>query len=340
MSTSSQTPTAPFGTVFAETMAVARWKEGAWGAPTFGPVEPFAFHPATHVLHYGSACFEGLKAHRGLDGTVRVFRLDRHVERMQKSAQLLYLPVPDSEMLSTMVQGVVAANLAQVPSAPGSLYLRPTLVGTEANIGAAAVPSKEALLYVLASPVGDYFAGGIRPLRLLVETHQPRTTPQFGMVKAGANYVMALGITMRAKAELGVDQVLFVPGGVVQETGAANFMLIDSERIVTPALTESFLHGVTRDSVLRIALDLGYQIEERVVTLDDILAWADRDDAEAALSGTAAVLASVGTLVIDGEDIPVGGGDVGSNTLRLRKALTDLHVGSIPDTYGWLTEID
>lgn len=340
MTSHSQVPTGPFGTVFAETMSVARWKDGSWGTPGFGPVEPFSFHPATHVLHYGSACFEGLKAHRGLDGRVRVFRLDRHVERMQKSAQLLYLPAPDSQMLTTMVSGVVAANLDQVPSAPGSLYLRPTLVGTEENIGAAAVPSKEALLYVLASPVGDYFAGGARPLRLLVETHRPRTTPQFGMVKSGANYVMALGITMRAKAEQSVDQVLFAPGGVVQETGAANFLLIDSDRIVTPALTESFLHGVTRDSVLRIALDLGYQIEEREVGVEEIVEWAGRTDAEAALSGTAAILAPVGTLVIDGQDVPVGTGDAGANTLRLRKALTDLHVGATPDIYGWLSEVE
>jgi branched-chain amino acid aminotransferase len=290
------------------------------------------------VFHYGSACFEGLKAHRSVDGAVRIFRLDRHVERMQKSAQLLHLPVPHADMLSSMVIDAVRANRSQVPAAPGSLYLRPTLIGTEPNIGAAAVPSREALLFVLTSPVGDYFAGGVRPLRLLVETKQPRTTPQFGMVKSGANYVMALGITMRARGDLGVDQVLFAPDGQIQETGAANFMLIDSERIVTPALTESFLHGVTRDSVLRLALDLGYEVEEQAIDIDDILEWSNREGAEAALSGTAAVLASVGTLVVDGADIPVGDGSVGPNTLRLRKALTDLHVGEASDVYGWLTE--
>ena len=126
----------------------------------------------------------------------------------------------------------------------------------------------------------------------------------------------------------------------MQETGAANFLLIDSDRIVTPALTESFLHGVTRDSVLRIALDLGYQIEEREVGVEEIVEWAGRTDAEAALSGTAAILAPVGTLVIDGQDVPVGTGDAGANTLRLRKALTDLHVGATPDIYGWLSEVE
>ncbi len=125
----------------------------------------------------------------------------------------------------------------------------------------------------------------------------------------------------------------------MQETGAANFMLIDSERIVTPALSESFLHGVTRDSILGLALDLGYEVEERPIGLKEIVEWSNRDGAEAALSGTAAVLASVGTLVVDGEDITVGDGMVGSNTLRLRKALTDLHIGAAPDSFGWLLEV-
>lgn len=240
-------------------------------------------------------------------------------------------------MLAEMIRSVVEANLDQVPPAPGSLYIRPTLLGTEPNIGAAASPSKQALLYVLVSPVGDYFSGGARPLKLLVETERPRTTPQFGMVKSGANYAMALGPTLAAKAEFGVDQVLFAPGGEVQETGASNFMLIDAESVVTPALTESFLHGVTRSSILRIAADLGLRVEERTLTTADVFEWASKPDGEAALSGTAAVLSPVGTLFHDGEELPVGTGEVGVRTQQLRKALTDIHTGVAPDPYGWTT---
>ncbi|MGD9750465.1 MAG: branched-chain-amino-acid transaminase [Acidimicrobiia bacterium] len=318
-------------------MSHVRFEDGAWGQPVLGPVEPFAFHPAAHVLHYGSACFEGLKAHRGVDNVVRIFRADAHVARMRQSAELLCLPVPPADMLERMIREVTRASEAEVPSAPGSLYLRPTLVGTEENVGAAAAPSATALLFVLAGPVGDYFSGGIRPLTLAIETQQPRTTPQYGMVKSGANYVMALRPTLQAKKDLGADQVLFCPGGVVQETGAANFMLIDAERVVTPALTTSFLHGVTRDSLLRIARDLGLQVEERDVTVDEVIEWARRPDAEAGLSGTAAVLSPVGTLVHNGERIAVGNGGVGEHSMRLRTALTDLHVGARPDPYGWLT---
>lgn len=340
MTTAPQAPAGPFGTAFAGTMSVARWDQGGWDVPKLGPVEPFSFHPATHVLHYASACFEGLKAHRGDDGVVRVFRLDRHAARMQRSAEILRLPVPPMDMLTEMMIEVVQANLDEVPVAPGSLYLRPTLIGIEENIGAAAVPSKQALLYVLASPVGDYFAGGIRPLRIAVETDTPRTTPQFGMVKSGANYVMALGPTMEAKETLGVDQVLFAPGGVVQETGAANFLMYDSERVVTPALTDSFLHGVTRDSLLTLAGDMGYVVEERAqLTIDEVFEFSAEPDAEAGLSGTAAVLASVGSFTHKGKEIAVGSGEVGPHTLALRSALTEIHVGKRPDPYGWLTEV-
>ncbi|MDH4119337.1 MAG: branched-chain-amino-acid transaminase [Acidimicrobiia bacterium] len=340
MTTGPQVPTAPFGTVFAGTMSVARWNRGSWTEAAAGPVEPFSFHPATHVLHYSSACFEGLKAHRGADGVVRIFRLDAHVARMRRSAEILMLPVPPADMLAEMIIDVVRANLDEVPETPGSLYLRPTLIGVEENIGAAAVPSSQALLYVLASPVGDYFAGGIRPLKIAIETEMPRTTPQFGMVKSGANYVMALGPTMKAKSDLGVDQVLFAPGGVVQETGAANFVLIDPTKVVTPALSDAFLHGVTRDSLLTIASDLGLVVEEREhLRVDEVLEWAARPDAEAALSGTAAVLASVGSLVHKGEHLPVGTGEVGATTLMLRSALTEVHVAKRPDAHGWLTPV-
>jgi branched-chain amino acid aminotransferase len=334
-----EAPTGPFGTVFGESMAVAKWSDGVWSTPEVGPTRPFSLHPATHVFHYGSACFEGLKAHRGTDGVVRVFRAARHAERMATSARILRLPIPPVEMLQQMIFDTAAANHDAVPVSPGSLYLRPTLIGTEPNIGAAAVPSKEALLYVLASPVGDYFKGGDRALKLAIEQKQPRSTPTFGMVKSGANYVMALGITMDRRDQYGIDQVLFAPDGDVQETGASNFMLIDSERIVTPALTESFLHGVTRDSLLQLGRDLGYSVEERALTVSDVVEWSARPDAEAALSGTAAVLAAVGTLVIDGEEVPVGSGSVGVETTRLRAALRDIHLGEAEDRHGWLTEI-
>ena len=326
-----------FGTAFGESMSVARWSASGWTQPTVEPVAPISMHPAAHVLHYGSACFEGLKAHRGLDGTVRIFRLDRHVARLKASAERLCLPVPDAEMLAGMITETVRDNLDLVPEYPGSLYIRPTLVGTAPNIGAAGSPSSEAILFILTSPVGEYFTGGLKPLRIGVETTRPRTTPQFGSVKSGANYAMALGVTMEARRQHDVAQVLFVPNGVVQETGASNVLLLSEDLVVTPALNGSFLEGVTRDSLLTLAGDLGLVVEEREVTLDDLLVWS-RDN-EIALAGTAAVLAPVGTLVVDGKSVRVGSGEVGETTRILRQALVDVQIAKNPDLHGWTTEV-
>jgi branched-chain amino acid aminotransferase len=328
-------PAPAFGSVPAPTMVTSEVVAGVYGAPQVVPTGPLSLHPFAHALHYGSACFEGMKAHRGVDGVVRLFRPERHVARMRRTAELLCLPVPPTDLLADAIRAAVVANLEVAPALPGALYLRPLLLGTDPNIGAAAAPSEDALLVVLASPVGDYFAGGDRTLKLLVETELPRTTPQFGEAKAGANYVMALGVTRRARAEYGADQVLFAPGGDVQETGAANFLLLDDDRIVTRALDGSFLHGITRDSVLQLARDLGYRVEERDIHVDELLAW----DGEAALAGTAAVLSSVGTLVHEGRDVTLGTGRPGPNTSRLREALLAIQRAETPDPYGWTVAV-
>ena len=322
----------PFGTTFGDTMAIAHW-DGSWTSPQIEPVAPIPMHPASHVLHYGSACFEGLKAHRGVDDTVRVFRLDRHVARLRSSAERLCLPIPDADLVTDMVLETVRNNLDLVPDTPGSLYIRPTLVGTAPNIGAAGSPSSQAMLFILTSPVGEYFAGGMRPLRIAVESKRPRTTPQFGSVKTGANYVMALGVTMEARAKHDAAQVLFAPGGVLQETGASNVLLLRPDRVVTPAIDGSFLEGVTRASILRLAADQGLEVEEGVISVDQLVDWCA--EGEVALAGTAAVLAPVGTLVIDEEDVRVGDGGVGDTTRKLRESLLDLQVARRPDPYDW-----
>jgi len=320
-----------FGTVAAGRMVVAQASDGVYSDYEVRATGDLVLHPFAHCLHYGSTCFEGLKAHRGVDGVVRIFRPDRHVARMRRTADLVQLPVPPSELLEAMIVAAVEANLDAVPDAPGALYLRPMLLGTDPNIGAAATPSTSALLVVVASPVGDYFAGGVRPLSLLVETEILRTTPQFGEAKAGANYLMALGVTRRARAEHGCDQVLFAPGGQVQETGAANFLLFDDGRVVTRGLDSTFLHGVTRDSVLTLARDRGMVVEERAIPVAELLAW----EGEAALAGTAAVLSGVGTLVHRGVRHTVGDGSVGPVTLGLREGLAAIQRGQAEDVHGW-----
>lgn len=326
-----------FGTVFCDHFVVARFRDGAWQAPSIEPLAPLQLHPAAHVLHYCSSCFEGFKAYRWEDGKARIFRLHDHVARLRKSAASLCLPVPDAGLLASMVTDIVAKNIDDIPAPPSSLYLRPTLIGTLPNIGAAASPSTEAMLYVLASPVGDYFEAGAGTLKLLVEDQRARSTEQLGSTKTGGNYAAALGPIMDAKEKYGVDQVLFCPHGDVQETGAANFLLVSDDEVITKPLDTSFLHGMTRDSVLKLAANLGYKVNERNFTVDELLKFAS--SYEATLSGTAACLSPVGCLVYKGDETKVMDGNPGPNVARLRKALQDIQYGNAVDGHGWLTVV-
>ncbi len=328
---------APFGSVLADTMAIAHFYDGSWSVAEFRKTGPIEIHPAAHVLHYGSECFEGFKAYRHPDGSINIFRMEKHLARMQQSARLLVLPAPDPLQLQQMIMTLIDLVRNIVPEAPGALYIRPLLIGTMANIGAAATPSTEASLIILASPVWDYFTVGMNPLKILVEEHIQRCAQHLGIAKTGGNYAAAMGPTLAARREYGVDQVLFCPDGNVQETGAANFILLRKGRLLTRSLDNSFLHGVTRDSLLVLASDMGYSVEERVFGIQEMLEWVQTG--EAALAGTAAVLAGVGTLVHGGRKYKVGTGEVGVETRRLRSALVAVQQGEASDTHHWLTRL-
>lgn len=328
---------AKFGTVFCDDFVSVEYLNGAWQQPVMRPMGPIPMHPAAHVLHYASTCFEGFKAYRWADGKARIYRLHDHVARMQKSAASLRLPIPNPAILEKMVIDLVARHASEIPEPPSSLYLRPTLIGIEKNIGAAAAPSTEALLFVIASPVGEYFSGGAPTLKLLVDDQRSRTTEQLGSTKTGGNYAAALGPTLDAKAAYGVDQVLFCPHGDVQETGAANFLLLSDTEVITKPLDSSFLHGITRDSILRLASDMGYRAIERNITVTELLQLVATH--EAVLSGTAATLSPVGCLVHNGKEIKVRDGNPGPNCEKLRAALQAVQTGRAPDTHGWLTAV-
>ena len=333
----SQVQRPAFGTVLVDHMSVAQFRGDQWGSPELRPVGPIEISPAAHVLHYASTCFEGFKAYRWKDGSINVFRMDRHIERMRQSARSLVLPEPPEALLAGMITSVIDRCRAQVPDAPGALYLRPLLFGTLPNIGAAATPSNEATLIVMASPVWDYFAQGMKPLRIYVEEEKSRTATHLGMVKTGGNYAAAMGPTLAARKQFNADQVLFCTGGQVQETGAANFLLIKPGRILTRSLDTTFLHGVTRDSLLTMAREQGMAVDERPFSVDEMLEWVR--DGEAALSGTAAVLAGVGTLIRRGHDHIVGNGEVGPETRRLRAALVAIQQGESPDRRVWCKRV-
>ncbi|WP_404417882.1 branched-chain amino acid aminotransferase [Marinospirillum sp.] len=328
-----------FGTVFTPEMIVSRYDESGWSAPEVVPSDSITLHPGAHVFHYSSTCFEGLKAFRHPDGSINIFRMDRNIQRMAQSSHLLSLPEIDKKQLEQMIVEITARFAADVPEPPGSMYIRPTHIGTEPAIGKAAAPSTTSLLYVLLSPVGDYFSGGSTALRLLLKEDGMRCAPHMGMIKSGGNYASSLPSMMQARAEVKADQVLYCPDGQVQETGAANFLLIDGNEIITRALDSTFLHGVTRDSVLTLARDLGMDVQERDLSIEELLERSAKPETEATLSGTAAVLAPVGTLIYEGKEYTVGSGQPGPMTSKLRQMMNDIQWGRSEDTHGWLTRV-
>ena len=329
-----------FGSIFMPEMALTRFDGSQWSPFERVASDSLTIHPGAHVLHYSSTCFEGLKAFRHSDGSVKIFRMNCNLKRFAQSSELLALPAIDQAQTGAMIIDIVKHFASEVPKLPGSMYIRPTLIGTEPAIGKAASPSATALQYILLSPVGDYFAGGAdTTLRLLLEEDSMRCASHMGRVKSGGNYASALKPTLDAQKALGVDQILFCPNGDVQETGAANFLLIDGDTLITRALDDSFLHGITRSSILTLADDLGMTVEERQLSVEEVLERSQKPGCEAALSGTAAVLTPVGTLVHKGKEYQVGDGKAGSTTARLRKALNDVQWGLAEDTHGWLTAL-
>ena len=326
-----------FGTEFTPEMIIVRYKDNHWGQPEFVPSDSLTLHPGSHVLHYASTCFEGLKAFRHPDGSVKIFRMDQNVKRFEQSSRLLALPQIDEDMLSQMIVDIVKKYQDQVPLPPGSMYIRPTHIGTEAAIGKAAAPSGESIMYVLLTPVGDYFSADTT-LRLLLDDVGMRCAPDNGMIKTGGNYASALKHIISAKADYNADQVLFCSVGGVTETGAANFILFDGDEVITKALDESFLHGVTRDSVLTLAREHGFTVTERDLTAEEVVDRVTHPDCEAALSGTAAILAPIGTMIFKDQEYTVGSGGVGPKVTQLKKALNDIQFGLAEDTHGWLTE--
>lgn len=327
-----------FGTRFLPQMAICHFN-GVWSEQEFVSSDSLTLHPGAHVFHYASTCFEGLKAFRQADGRVALFRMDQNIARFNQSSQLLCLPDMDVDQIRQMIIESVALYRDDVPASPASLYIRPTHIGTEAAIGKAAAPSDTSSIYILLSPVGDYFEGAEPSLRLLLDEKGVRCGPDHGMVKGGGNYASALKHIRQAARQYQANQVLFCPGGDVQETGAANFILVDGDEIVTKSLDNSFLHGVTRESLLTLARERGLNVQERQLTVEELIERAGKPGCEAGLTGTAAVVASVGTLIHDGKEYPVGNGRPGPRIRQMRDELNAIQWGETEDIHGWLTHV-
>jgi branched-chain amino acid aminotransferase len=333
-----------FGKYFTDHMVDICWsRRGGWHRPRVQPYGPISLDPAAAVLHYAQEVFEGLKAYRHADGSVWTFRPEQNALRMQRSARRLALPELPVEYFLESLRQLIAVDGAWVPSAPEtSLYLRPFMFAKEAFLGVR--PAEKVNYYLIGSPAGAYFAGGVAPVSIWLSTNYSRAGKGgTGAAKTGGNYAASL-VAQAEAYEQGCQQVLFldsVDGKYLEELGGMNVVLVYKDgTVVTPA-SDSILEGITLASVLQLARDRGHNVQERRVSIDE---WsegvASGEIAEAFACGTAAVITPIAQL--KSADFTVGDAEApaGELTMALRQELTDIQYGRIPDRHGWLTRLD
>jgi branched-chain amino acid aminotransferase len=333
-----------FGKHFTDHMVDICWSEhGGWHRPRVQPYGPISLDPAAAVLHYAQEIFEGLKAYRHADGSIWSFRPEANAERMKRSARRLALPELPTEYFVESLRQLIAVDARWVPSAPEtSLYLRPFMFAKEAFLGVR--PAAKVNYYVIASPAGAYFKGGVTPVSIWVSTDYSRAGKGgMGAAKTGGNYASSL-VAQQEAYDHGCAQVLFLDseqGTYLEELGGMNVVFVYRDgRVVTPE-SDSILEGITRDSLLQLAKDRGLKVERRRVTIDEVREGvASGDIVEMFACGTAAVVTPIAQFKADGYTIGDADAPAGELTMSLRQELTDIQYGRIADRHGWMTRLD
>jgi len=337
-----------FGRYFSDHMVTIAWTGGrGWHDAQLVPYGPLELDPATMALHYGQEIFEGLKAYRRADGSIATFRPRMNAARFQRSARRLAMPELPEDLFLAAIEALVRADQAWVPAdQEHSLYLRPFMISTEVGLGVK--PASSYLFLLIASPAGAYFRGGVKPVSVWLSEEYVRAAPGgTGEAKCAGNYAASL-IAQAQATEQGCDQVVWldaVERRWVEEMGGMNLYFVyghgDDARLVTPSLTGALLPGVTRDSLLTVAGDLGMSAGEGRINVDDWRAGnADGSISEVFACGTAAVITPVGEVKASHGGWLVGDGTPGPVTTRLRAHLLGLQHGVVPDDHGWMHVID
>ncbi|MGK9146703.1 branched-chain amino acid aminotransferase [Plantibacter flavus] len=333
-----------FGQYFTDHMVDICWSErGGWHRPRVQAYGPISLDPAAAVLHYAQEIFEGLKAYRHADGSIWSFRPDANGRRLQRSARRLALPELPVEYFVESIKQLIAVDASWVPSAPEtSLYLRPFMFAKEAFLGVR--PAKKVNYYVIASPAGAYFTGGVTPVSIWLSTDYSRAGKGgTGAAKTGGNYASSLLPQAEAAAQ-GCAQVLFLDAQearYIEELGGMNVVLVKKDGTLVTPDSDSILEGITRDSILQLAEDRGHAVERRKVTIDEWREGVENGDiVEVFACGTAAVVTPIAQL--KAKDFTVGDADApaGELTMSLRQELTDIQYGRLPDRHGWMTRLD
>ncbi len=329
-----------FGKIFTDHMFVMEWTRGeGWYDARIVPFENLSVHPASTMLHYGSEIFEGLKAYRAADGSVRMFRPEENVARLNRSAERLGLPTIDPAFGLKALETFVSLEQDWVPHGFGSsLYLRPFMLGDDETLGVHSI--NHARFLIIASPSGSYYSGGIAPVKIMIESEDVRAVRGgTGYAKCGGNYAASVRAGERAE-ERGYTQVLWLDGverKYIEEVGAMNIMFKIAGQVVTPELNGSILPGITRKSILEMLTAQGAQPVERLISIDELIAAMENGTLEEAWGcGTAAVVSPVGWLAYNGKEYEINGGKIGPVTQKLYDDLTGIQWGKADDPYGWV----
>ena len=332
-----------FGQYFADHMFLMQYDKGrGWHDATIKGYQNFSLDPAAMVLHYGQAIFEGLKAYRGKDNRIFLFRPEDNLKRMNTSAERMCMPtIPVTDVLEGL-KTLLRLDEAWVPAVDGAtLYIRPTMVASEAALGVH--PADQYLFFIITSPVGAYYAEGFNPVKIYVTDKYVRAVPGgVGHVKTAGNYAASIMAAVEAQ-ELGYTQVLWldaVERKYIEEVGTSNIFFLIGDELITPPLTGSILPGITRDSVLQLAEDWGVQVTERPISIDEVITANDTGSLqEIFATGTAAVISPVGELDYQGRICTINRGKTGELSQRLFDEIQAIQHGFREDPHGWVVEL-
>ena len=332
-----------FGDIFTDHMFLMNYTKGkGWHDARIVPYAPLVLDPAAMVFHYAQEMFEGMKAYIAVDGSVRLFRPDMNIKRMNNTNKRLCIPEIDPSDAFEAISALVNFEKDWIPTDEGtSLYIRPFIIATDAHLGVR--PSNTYLFCVILSPVGAYYPEGINPVKIYVEDEYVRAVKGgLGFAKAGGNYAASLKAQEKAH-ELGYTQVLWLDGYTrkyIDEVGTMNvFFVIDNE-VITPSLEGSILPGVTRDSTIALLKHWGYKVTERKLSIDEVCAAADNGTLNEAFgTGTAAVISPIGELNYEGKIMSINGGKIGDISHKIYDTVTGIQYGKVEDPFGWSVKI-
>ncbi len=332
-----------FGKYFADHMFVMDYKDGkGWYNPRIVPYANLSLDPSAMVLHYGQEVFEGLKAYKSDDGSIRLFRPNKNMQRLNVSNERLCIPLIDEDFAVKAIKKLVKIDESWIPSVKdASLYIRPFIIATDSYLGVRA--SNEYMFIIILSPVGAYYPEGLDPVKIYVETEYVRAVKGgLGFTKAGGNYAGSIKAQNKAKM-LNFTQVLWLDGverKYIEEVGTMNVFFFINDTVVTPSLEGSILSGVTRASCIDMLKSWGIKVEERKISIDELCNVYDKGQLiEAFGTGTAAVISPIGELNFNGKAMSINNRQIGKLSQKLYDTLTGIQWGKLEDTFNWTVKV-